>query len=695
MADDALQVIGSAIQIVAQALGRTAYEHGSRTMAQVTVDDEHFLLLDGERHRHVGNQVGLAGTRIEGSKEDDVLFRMRSDGELKVGTQYAECLVHDVALACLHHNLAGFLLLLPELDALLQGRTVLAADIERNLAQEWDGYVLQVLAATHGGVHVFTHEDDDHRNEEAQYECHQQDVAAHWCHRQVAACRRSDDAGIIGGESLGKLVFLTLLEEEEIERLLYLLLTAYSLQILSLVRVAGNLRGGMRLVCLQGTQLGTEGYHKVVDTCRNTSAHGIQVLVVIGNQRVLLAGVGNDVVALQQSLVVFSNLLLDARTVDTGIGWQHLVLAHSAYETAADILCNGEAGVEIHDLLAQVAALLHILLCCGLYVRQQVGTLEGRDILIHVAQLMLDNAKALGDETGGGNGHLILVVEPVLAVYGDDGVEDILGTLGLYIRIGKIYDGSLLLVQSHRERAQDAIGHGIEVSMAYVECRCIATLDKGSVRWCSLQLYLAQWSLNQFAQLTCDGLVGLHWSSIRRCTLEIGEFKLFSLLQIYGHRTIVFFADGEELYGDRQVVAIEHIAVESSIDGIIHIEFQLLAYFHKNGRRLDGNEFVVNVRLGASQSHIGEHRLHIIIDGATFAFILDKQGSRALIYIRCREDIIAGCSHRNDEREHEPFPSGYTEIKEVLQAEEIIPLVTAKHRIRTHLIRRIRVLYHS
>ena len=94
---------------------------------------------------------------------------------------------------------------------------------------------------------------------------------------------------------------------------------------------------------------------------------------------------------------------------------------------------------------------------------------------------MLDNAEALGDETGGGNGHLVLVVEPVLAVYGDDGVEDILGTLGLYIRIGKIYDGSLLLVQSHRERAQDAIGHGIEVGMAYVECRCIATLDKGSV----------------------------------------------------------------------------------------------------------------------------------------------------------------------------------------------------------------------
>ena len=451
MADDALQVVGSVIQIVAQALARTAYEHGSRTMAQVTVDDEHLLLLDGERHRHVGSQVALAGTWVEGSKEDDVLFRMCTDGELEVGTQYAECLVHDVALARLHHHLANLLLLLPELDALLQGRTVLAADIERNLAQEWDGYVLQVLASTHGGVHVFTHEDDDHRNEEAQHECHQQDVAAHWCHRQVAACRRSDDAGIISGESLGELVFLTLLEEEEIERLLYLLLTAYGLQILSLVRVAGNLRGGLRLVCLQGAQLGAEGYHKVVNTGADASAHGSQTLVVIGNQWVLLAGVCHNVVALQLSFVVFSNLLLDARTVDTGIGRQKLVLAHLACKTTADILCNGEAGVEIHDLLAHIAALLHILLCCSLYVGQQVGTLEGRDILIHVAQLMFDDTEALGDETGGGNGHLVLVVEPVLAVYGDDGVEDILGTLGKHILVTQVDDGSLLLAETYGE----------------------------------------------------------------------------------------------------------------------------------------------------------------------------------------------------------------------------------------------------
>ena len=84
-------------------------------------------------------------------------------------------------------------------------------------------------------------------------------------------------------------------------------------------------------------------------------------------------------------------------------------------------------------------------------------------------------------------------------------------------------------------------------------------------------------------------------------------------------------ADGEELHGDREVVAIEHFMVEASVNGIIYIEFQLLAHFEEYGRRLDGNEFVVYVRLDSTQSHIGEHRLHIVIDGAALAFIFNEQ----------------------------------------------------------------------
>ena len=214
---------------------------------------------------------------------------MGTDGELEVGAQYSERLVHDVALACLHHNHTNLLRLLPELDALLECWAVLATYREWNLAQERNIQVLQILSATHGGIHVLTHVDDDYRNEESQHEGYEHDVAAHRCHRHVVARRRGDDAGIVGGERLGEFVLLALLEEEEIERLLDLLLATYGLQVLSLVRVACNLGGSGSLVSLKVAQLGLEGYHEVVEAGCDALAHGAKALVVVSHQGVLLA----------------------------------------------------------------------------------------------------------------------------------------------------------------------------------------------------------------------------------------------------------------------------------------------------------------------------------------------------------------------------------------------------------------------
>ena len=268
---------------------------------------------------------------------------MRSDGELEVGTQYAECLVHDVALASLHHNLTHLLRLLPEQNELLQGWTILAADIERNLAQEWYGDVLEVVSAPHRRVHVLTDKDDYHRYQDSENESHEDDVAAHRLHGLGVARRRGDDARIVGGESLGKLVFLSLLQEEEVERLLHLLLATHCLQVLCLARVAGYLAGGLRLVCLQVAKLRVECHHEVVDTGYDAMAHGGEALVIVSHQWVLLAGVSHQVVALQLLLVIFGNLLLDARAVDADIGWQELVLAHLARQEVAQVACHGEA----------------------------------------------------------------------------------------------------------------------------------------------------------------------------------------------------------------------------------------------------------------------------------------------------------------------------------------------------------------
>ena len=42
-----------------------------------------------------------------------------------------------------------------------------------------------------------------------------------------------------------------------------------------------------------------------------------------------------------------------------------------------NVLCNREARMELHNLLIYITALLHILLCRSLYIRQEMRTLEG------------------------------------------------------------------------------------------------------------------------------------------------------------------------------------------------------------------------------------------------------------------------------------------------------------------------------
>ena len=312
-------------------------------MTKVAVDEEHPFFLDSERHGDVACQVTLARAWVERRKDDDVLFRMGAYHKLQVGAQHAERLVNDVALASLHHNLARLLRLFPELDALHQRRSVLATDAERYLTQERHGDVLQVVSATHGGVHVLTHEDDYHWYQQSEHESHEDDVAAHRLHGLDVARRRGDDARIVGGESLGKFVLLSFLQEEEVESLLHLLLATHCLQVLCLARVAGYLAGGLRLVCLQVGKLRVECHHEVVDTGYDAMAHGGEALVIVSHQWVLLAGVSHQVVALQLLFVVFGNLLLDARAVDADIGWQELVLAHLARQEVAQVACHGEA----------------------------------------------------------------------------------------------------------------------------------------------------------------------------------------------------------------------------------------------------------------------------------------------------------------------------------------------------------------
>ena len=93
---------------------------------------------------------------------------------------------------------------------------------------------------------------------------HKEDVRLLGSGGQIAAARSGDDAGVIGGERLGKLVLLALLEKIEIELFLYLLLALDGEQILGLVGVGRQLAGGHCLAAVNTTHLGAKADNIVI-----------------------------------------------------------------------------------------------------------------------------------------------------------------------------------------------------------------------------------------------------------------------------------------------------------------------------------------------------------------------------------------------------------------------------------------------
>ena len=94
-----------------------------------------------------------------------------------------------------------------------------------NLAEERHADSLDdVAAATHTGVHEHDAQQCHSRYGHANSQAKQDDAVALRRHRRVGAVGTVDNSGIVVGHGLRQGVFLTPVEQEEVERLLYLLL---------------------------------------------------------------------------------------------------------------------------------------------------------------------------------------------------------------------------------------------------------------------------------------------------------------------------------------------------------------------------------------------------------------------------------------------------------------------------------------
>ena len=62
----------------------------------------------------------------------------------------------------------------------------------------------------------------------------------------------------------------------------------------------------------------------------------------------------------------------------------------------------------------------------------------------------------------------------------------------------------------------------------------------------------------------------------------------------------LLIGEADEIYDNREVVAIECLLMEGAVNGIINIKLQLLTCLEENGWCLNGNNFIINITLCVS-----------------------------------------------------------------------------------------------
>ena len=177
--------------------------------------------------------------------------------------------------------------------------------------------------------------------------------------------------------------------------------------------------------------------HFVLNGFENGNTHSREIHIHIDDQRVPLTGVGNNVVAVHQELVVIGNLSSDAGILDSCRGRDEGGGGNGTVQTLAQVLGNRKLTLEFADLALYVLGLVHVECGCGIHGRHEVLALELGDVTVHARELRLYIAQTVLDEVRGALCHLVLVKHPVLVVDGDDHIDKVISPHRRVVRNGK------------------------------------------------------------------------------------------------------------------------------------------------------------------------------------------------------------------------------------------------------------------
>ncbi len=117
-------------------------------------------------------------------------------------------------------------------------------------------------------------------------------------------------------------------------------------------------------------------------------------------------------------------------------------------QLSADVLGGGELVVQCRQFLFVFSGLCHVEAGGCLHIGQQMFALVVGDVFVHVSQLVLYHVQTVADELRGADGNLVLVLNPVLIINLDQGVQYVFRFPGGGIVDAEVDDGASSLPNS-------------------------------------------------------------------------------------------------------------------------------------------------------------------------------------------------------------------------------------------------------
>lgn len=389
-------------------------------LADIEVDQDDFLLGLGKAGRQVGRYVGLTGSRTERTEGHHLQVLGFHPHKVHVGTDDTEGFGHNITSLDTHHNV---FLLSVHLLGLLVG-------ILRYFSQErYAGGIFDVLAVTDAGIEEEQCEEDNEWQGSSLYDTAHDDGTAVWRYRGVATTGRVEYSGIGFGGGLRQGIFFTLVQQVEVQFFLDAVLTVNVQHLALLFRNVRYSVGGLSAHGLGFVQLGVDAHDGIVYRPDDVLTHGVEALVQFLYHRVLVATAFNQLVTFQLVEVVGGNLALDVH-VNTGIGRDEFRGLGRVGEVILDETGHALLHFQFLGLAGELLLLRHGHAGSGTDINHVVFQFEGFNLGFHIVQFLGNLHQTFVDEVFGIDGNLVLVLDGLFVVDGDEGVQYIFGTDG-------------------------------------------------------------------------------------------------------------------------------------------------------------------------------------------------------------------------------------------------------------------------